>query len=69
MDDLEFDEMLKSAHNAYKTLFFTKGQMAILTTDIFPAAVFIADFGAGNQLKISPLTSSIILEFTLSKSR
>ena len=50
-DDLEFEEVLNAAHHAYKILFFTKEQMAILTTDSFPAAIFVADFGAGNKLK------------------
>ena len=47
-DDLDFEEVLKDAHHGYKTLFFNKDQMAILTTDNFPSALFIADFGAGN---------------------
>ena len=48
---LEFNEVLKSAHHAYKTLFFTKNQMALLTTNNFPSAIFLCDFGAGNNLQ------------------
>ena len=48
-DNLEFSDVLKDTHHAYKTLFFTKDQMAILTSDNFPSAIFLCDFGAGNQ--------------------
>ena len=47
LDCLKFEEMLKEAHHAYKTLFFTKEQMALLTSDKFPSAIFLCDFGAG----------------------
>ena len=47
LDDIEFSDILKATHHAYKTLFFTKDQMAILTTDNFPSAMFLCDFGAG----------------------
>ena len=53
LNDLEFGEVLKEVHHAYKTLFFTKDQMAILTTDQFPSAIFLCDFGGGNQLRMS----------------
>ena len=49
LENLEFADVLKASHHAYKTLFFTKDQMAILTTDNFPYAIFLCDFGAGNQ--------------------
>ena len=45
---LDFEDVLKATHHAYKTLFFTKGQMALLTTDNFPSVLFLCDFGAGN---------------------
>ena len=47
---LDFEDMLKGSHHAYKTLFFTKDQMALLTTNNFPSVIFLCDFGAGNQL-------------------
>ena len=46
---VDFEDVLKATHHAYKTLFFTKDQMAILTTDRFPTVLFMCDFGAGNQ--------------------
>ena len=49
-DDLDFGDVLKATHHAYKTLFFTKDQMALLTTDRFPSVLFLCDFGAGNEL-------------------
>ena len=49
LGDIEFSDILKATHHAYKTLFFTKDQMAILTTDNFPSAIFLCDFGAGNK--------------------
>ena len=45
---LDFEDVLKATHHAYKTLFFTKDQMALLTTDNFPNVLFLCDFGAGN---------------------
>ena len=47
---LDFEDVLKGSHHAYKTLFFTKDQMALLTTNNFPSVIFLCDFGAGNQL-------------------
>lgn len=52
-DDLEFDEILRSSHHAFKTLFFAKSQMALLSTNNFPFAIFLCDFGAGTQKVIS----------------
>ena len=49
-DNLDFEDILKSSHHAYKTLFFTKDQMALLTTDNFPSVIFLCDFGAGSKL-------------------
>ena len=46
---LDFEDVLKAAHHAYKTLFFAKDQMALLTTDVFPSVLFLCDFGAGNR--------------------
>ena len=46
---LDFEDALKASHHAYKTLFFTKDQMALITTNNFPCVVFLCDFGAGNQ--------------------
>ena len=47
-DSLEIEDILKSAHHAYKTLCFNRDQMVLLTTDNFPSALFLSDFGAGN---------------------
>ena len=41
--------ILKEAHHAYKMLFFNKDQMALLTTNEFPSALFLCDFGAGKK--------------------
>ena len=49
LGDLDVGDILKSSHNAFKTLFFNKDQQALLTTDNFPHAVFLCDFGAGNR--------------------
>ena len=49
-DGLDFEDVLTGSHHAYKTLFFTKDQMALLTTNNFPLVIFLCDFGAGNQL-------------------
>ena len=46
-EGLEFEDAMKAAHHAYKVLFFNKDQMAILTTDSVPHAIFMCDFGAG----------------------
>ena len=46
---LDFEYVLKASHHAYKTLFFSKDQMAILTTNHFPSVIFLCDFGAGNK--------------------
>ena len=48
--DLDFEDVLKGSHHAYKTLFFTKDQMVLLTTNKFPSVIFLCDFGAGIQL-------------------
>ena len=45
---LDFEDVLKGSHHAYKTLFFTKDQLALLTTNNFPSVMFLCDFGAGN---------------------
>ena len=45
--DVDVDTLLKSPHSAFKTLFFNKDQKALLTTDKYPYAVFLCDFGAG----------------------
>ena len=45
--DVDVDKLLRSSHNAFKTLFFNKDQQALLTTDKFPLAIFLCDFGAG----------------------
>ena len=47
--DFDFEDVLKDSHHAYKTLFFTKPQMALLTTNNFASVIFLSDFGAGNQ--------------------
>ena len=47
--NLDVEDILKSAHTAFKTLVFNKDQQALLTTDNFPHAVFICDFGAGRS--------------------
>ena len=46
-EGLDVEDALKAAHHAYKVLFFNKDQMAILTTDCAPHAIFMCDFGAG----------------------
>ena len=46
-EGLDVDETIKAAHHAYKVLFFNKDQMAILTADSAPHAIFMCDFGAG----------------------
>ena len=46
---LDPEDVLKASHHAYKTLFFTKDQMALLTTNNFVSVIFLCDFGAGNQ--------------------
>ena len=46
-EGLDFEDALKAIHHAYKILFFTKDQMALLTTDKFPFVMFLCDFGAG----------------------
>ena len=48
---LDVEDALKAAHHAYKILFFNKDQMAILTTDCAPHAIFMCDFGAGKLLQ------------------
>lgn len=48
-DDLDVEEVFKAAHSAYKILFFSKDQMALLTTDNFPFLIFMCDFGAGKH--------------------
>ena len=45
--DADIDVILKSAHSAFKTLFFNKDQRALLVDDKFPHAIFLCDFGAG----------------------
>ena len=45
--DVDVETILKSSHSAFKTLFFNKDQQALLTTDKYPYAVFLCDFGAG----------------------
>ena len=49
-EGLDVEDALKAAHHAYKVLFFNKDQMAILTTDNAPHAIFMCDFGAGKKL-------------------
>ena len=49
--DVEIDSILKSAHSAFKTLFFNKDQRALLIHNMIPHAVFLCDFGAGKILK------------------
>ena len=46
-DGLDFEDVLAASHHAYKTIFFTKDQMGLLTTDNFPSVIFLCDFGAG----------------------
>ena len=45
-------ELLQEVHHAYKILFFNKDQIALLTTDKFPFAIFMCDFGAGSEIFI-----------------
>ena len=45
--DVDIEKVLKSPHTAFKTLFFNKDQQPLLTTDTYPYAVFLCDFGAG----------------------
>ena len=45
--DVDMKTILKSSHSAFKTLFFNKDQQALLTTNKYPHAVFLCDFGAG----------------------
>ena len=49
-DAFAVQDILGCAHNAYKTLYFNRDQMALLTTDSFPFALFLCDFGAGNKM-------------------
>ena len=48
--DLDVDLVLRSTHSAFKTLFFNKGQQALLTKNKYPNAVFLCDFGAGKYI-------------------
>ena len=47
LGDVEIDVVLKSAHSAFKTLFFNKDQRALLIHDTFPHVIFFCDFGSG----------------------
>ena len=50
-EGLDVEDALKATHHAYKILFFSKDQMAILTADCAPHAIFMCDFGAGKLLQ------------------
>ena len=39
-------------HNAMKVLFYNKDQQTLLTSDIWPLALFLCDFGSGTSLSI-----------------
>ena len=49
IDEVDAGRMLKDAHHAYKMLSFNKDQMSLLSTDNYPHAIFLCDFGAGNH--------------------
>ena len=49
LDGFDFEDVLRASHHAYKTIFFTKDQMGLLTTNNFPSVIFLSDFGAGKQ--------------------
>ena len=45
--NIDVKEAINSAHDAYKTLFFNRDQMALLANDSICNLIFMSDFGAG----------------------
>ena len=51
-DSLSFKDVLNRAHDAYKALYFTPEQMALLIPEKFRRLILFADYGAGKNHKI-----------------
>ena len=48
---LSFKDILNRAHDAFKALYFTPEQMALLIPEQFRRLILFADYGAGNKFK------------------